>query len=193
MRGYLTEYTHLFIQADKHRTARQLHKQSTLYTHTHTQPHKHLSLNDIEDRGMESIHIWRGNRACGDSRVVGASRGSRWCAAERNRFESRFLGVTGGGAQHQAFKNIFLRFKKCPLTFSPLLATHHSHTPAFKRLGTRNGVKYDSFLRLSTFRICQHTLNSHLDNAKQSHLSYITILSVSICHATCRTSQFFCR
>lgn len=35
MRVYLTEYTHLFIQADKHRTARQLHKQSTLYTHTH--------------------------------------------------------------------------------------------------------------------------------------------------------------
>lgn len=88
---------------------------------------------------------------------------------------------------------IFLRFKKCPLTFfPPLLATHHRHTPAFKRLGTRNGVKYDSFLRLSTFRICQHTLNSHLDNAKQSHLFYITILSVSICHATCRTSHIFC-
>lgn len=124
MRVYLTEYTHLFIQADKHRTARQLHKQSTLYTHTHAATHTHLSLNYIEDRGMESIHIWRGNRACGDSRVVGASRGSQWCAAERNRFESRFLGVTGGGAQHQAFKNIFLRFKKCSLTFFPPFWVH---------------------------------------------------------------------
>lgn len=76
------------------------------------------------------------------------------------------------------------------LFFPPFGYTSSSH---FKHLGTRNGVKYDSFLRLSTFRICQHTLNSHLDNAKQSHLFYITILSVSICHATCRTSHIFCR
>lgn len=73
------------------------------YVHAHTQTHKHLSLSGTGDRGIESIHIWRGNRACGDSRVVGASGGSRWCAAERNSFESRFLRVTGGATQHQAF------------------------------------------------------------------------------------------
>lgn len=63
---------------------------NTVYTHTH----KLLSLSGTEDRGIESIHVWRGNRACGDSGVVRASRGSQWCAAKRNSFESRCLGVT---------------------------------------------------------------------------------------------------
>lgn len=54
--------------------------------HTHGQ-----TLVTTEDSGIESIHIWRGNRACGDSRMVGASRGSGRCAAERNRSELRFF------------------------------------------------------------------------------------------------------
>lgn len=63
---------------------------------TCAQTHKHLSLSGTEDWGIESVHIWRGNRACGDSRVVGGPAGSRWCAAERNHHESRFLWSTGG-------------------------------------------------------------------------------------------------
>lgn len=62
----------------------------------HAQAHKHLPLSGTEDWGIESVHICRGNRACGDSRVVGGSAGSRWCAAEKNHSESRFLWSTRG-------------------------------------------------------------------------------------------------
>ena len=91
-------HIHSFIQTDTY----------TNYAHMR---YTFLSLSSGEDRGIESLHIRRGTRACGDSGVVRVSRGSLWCAAERNSFESRFLRVTGGGTQHQPFQNVFW-FKK---------------------------------------------------------------------------------
>lgn len=130
---------------------------------------------------MVTAEWWERPEGVGDVQLRGTALSQRFSESQGEEHNTRLL------------KIFFYDSKSAHLLFPPLLATHHRHTPAFKCLGTRNGVKYDSFLRLSTFRICQHTLNSHLDNAKQSHLFYITILSVSICHATCRTSHIFCR
>lgn len=64
---------HTFMQTGAKHTHTQTKYTNTVYTHTH----KLLSLSGTEDRGIESIHVWRGNRACGDSGVVRASRGSQ--------------------------------------------------------------------------------------------------------------------
>lgn len=101
--------THTYSYSCRQARSTYIYKYKKNYTHTLA--HKHtetLVANSTEDRGIDSIHIWRGNRACGDSRVVGASRGSQWCAAERNSFESRFLRVKVGETQHQGFVKIFL-------------------------------------------------------------------------------------
>lgn len=67
----------------------------SIHSYGHARGHKHLPLRRTGGGGIESVHIRRGNRACGDSGAVGASGGSRWCAAERNSFQSSFLTLMG--------------------------------------------------------------------------------------------------
>lgn len=57
---------------------------------THTNRHWQYRLSTTEDRGVEGVHTGGVNRACGDSRVVGGSAGSRSCAAERKDSQFRF-------------------------------------------------------------------------------------------------------
>lgn len=87
-------------------------KEYTEYTHSHyiyscghAQGHKHLPVRCAGDRGIESVHIQRGTRACGDSGAVGASGGSWWCAAERNSFQSSFLTLMGKEHNYRAETN----------------------------------------------------------------------------------------
>lgn len=63
---------------------------NTAHLCTHTNRHEQYQLSTTEDRGVEGVHIGGVNRACGDSRVVGGSAGSRSGAAERNHSQFRF-------------------------------------------------------------------------------------------------------
>lgn len=119
------------------------------------QTHKHLSLSGTEDRGIESIHIWRGNRACGDSRVVGASGGSQWCAAERNSFESRFLRVTQEEQHNTRLSERFLWFKKWPFFGCALRSHLYIWVSNVQALETDSRLKFGRFYGASAFLYCQ--------------------------------------
>lgn len=47
----------------------------SIHSCAHARGHKHLPLRRTGDRGIESVHIRRGNRACGESGAVGATGG----------------------------------------------------------------------------------------------------------------------